>query len=125
MFAQLDANQDGTVDQDELNALTGSTDSSELLSELDSDGDGGLNLDELAALAPPSSGQAFGDLGALRPEDERANDDVLASLIESLSQSAAPSTQDAESGLVARLLAQYQSSASYSSRIGSQLDLSA
>lgn len=131
MFAQLDANSDGSIDQDELSALTGSSDSASLFSELDSDDDGGLNIDELAALAPPPPPpQDAGDLDELFGQldaDGSGNisRDELGRLLDAVGQAASRSAEEEnESGLIAKLLAQYQSSASYQSSIGSQLDLS-
>ncbi|MFP3537524.1 XopAW family type III secretion system calcium-binding effector [Pseudomonas sp. SIMBA_021] len=60
LFAKLDSNGDGAVDQDELkNALSQKSDNGILVSlsknfgDLDSDGSGSLSSDEMAAMAPP------------------------------------------------------------------------
>ncbi|MBU1333104.1 MAG: EF-hand domain-containing protein [Gammaproteobacteria bacterium] len=131
LLTQLDANGDGSIDQDELNAITGSDDSGELLGELDTDGDGNLNLDELSALAPPPPTQPMANLdslfGQITTDGGNAIDQsALGSVFDSLSQNASSDkAASTELGLVAKLLEQYQSSANYSSRIGSQLNLSA
>lgn len=84
-----------TAAQESDSSLT--IDIDELLSQLDANGDGSLDQDELG------------------------------SLLDYIGQAAArrSSAQENESGLIAKLLAQYQSSASYQSSIGSQLNLSA
>ncbi|MEK1905260.1 MAG: EF-hand domain-containing protein, partial [Pseudomonas sp.] len=136
----LDANGDGSIDEEELAALTGSdTDVSSLFSELDGDSDGSLNVDELAALAPPppppppaaeaSSDELFSQLDA--DSSGSISRDELSSLLDSIGQQAQASSKSSSSeeenfsGLIAQLLKQYQSNASYQSSIGSQLDLSA
>lgn len=68
LFAKLDSNGDGAVNQDELNnALSNQGDKGVLVSlsknfsKLDSDGSGSLSSDEMAAMAPPAHhGQAPG-----------------------------------------------------------------
>ena len=133
MFAQLDSNSDGSIDLDELTALAeqANTDVASLFSELDSDGDGGLNIDEMAALAPPPPPQSQANREAQFSQtstDSSANVslDELSSLLDSIAQ--APSRRSKEendSGLIAKLLKQYQNTDSYQASIGSQLNLSA
>ncbi len=78
LFAKLDSNGDGAVDQDELkNALSQKSDNGILVSlsknfsDLDSDGSGSLSSDEMAAMAPP-------------PPKDRAPQDPQANLAEAL-----------------------------------------
>ncbi|NBF08232.1 XopAW family type III secretion system calcium-binding effector [Pseudomonas sp. Fl4BN1] len=65
LFAKLDSNGDGAVDQDELkNALSQKSDNrilvslSKNFSDLDTDGNGSLSSDEMAAMAPPAHDHA-------------------------------------------------------------------
>lgn len=133
MFAKLDANADGSIDAEELSALPAppGTDSSALLAELDSDGDGALNLDELSAMAPPpppptrnaaSSDELYADSSGSISQDE------LSSLLEAVAQQTPSRTggqDDTDSGLIAKLLKQYQDGASYRTSVGSQVNISA
>jgi len=64
LFAKLDSNSDGAVDQDELkSALSQKTDDGLLVSlsknfaDLDSDSSGNLSSEEMAAMAPPPPSQ--------------------------------------------------------------------
>ncbi|NBF01337.1 histidine kinase [Pseudomonas sp. Fl5BN2] len=65
LFAKLDSNGDGAVDQDELkNALSQKSDNrilvslSKNFSDLDTDGNGSLSSDEMATMAPPAHDHA-------------------------------------------------------------------
>lgn len=103
LFAKLDSNGDGAVNQDELNnALSNQGDKGVLVSlsknfsELDSDGSGSLSSDEMAAMAPPAHhGQAPGTeladalLSALDSDgDGVINSDELSSGLSSAGSSA-------------------------------------
>ena len=136
MFATLDANADGSIDAEELSALPAppGADSSALLAELDSDGDGALNLDELSAMAPPpppaqnatNSDELFTRFDA--DSSGNISQDELSSLLEAVAQqtpSRTGSQEDADSGLIAKLLKQYQDGAGYRTSVGSQVNISA
>jgi Ca2+-binding EF-hand superfamily protein len=135
MFAQLDTNSDGSIELDELTALAGqaNSDISSLFSALDADGDGGLNIDEMATLAPPppppqnrsNSEELFNQLDT--DSSSSVSMDELSSLLDSVAQSPSRRTNQEEndSGLIAKLLKQYQSNAGYQTSIGSRLNLSA
>ncbi|WP_265533022.1 XopAW family type III secretion system calcium-binding effector [Pseudomonas saponiphila] len=103
LFAKLDSNGDGAVNQDELNnALSNQGDKGVLVSlsknfsKLDSDGSGSLSSDEMAATAPPAHhGQAPGTeladalLSALDSDgDGVINSDELSSGLSSAGSSA-------------------------------------
>lgn len=80
LFAKLDSNGDGAVDQDELNsALSQKSDDGLLVNlskqfgDLDSDGSGSLNAEEMTAMAPPPP-----------PQDQAPNTDLADALISTL-----------------------------------------
>nr|WP_315449372.1 EF-hand domain-containing protein [uncultured Pseudomonas sp.] len=79
LFAKLDSNGDGAVDQDELNsALSQKSDDGLLVNlskqfgDLDSDGSGNLRAEEMTAMAPPP------------PRDQAPNTDLADALISAL-----------------------------------------
>lgn len=120
LFAQLDSDSDGSVSLDELTSAiesaqgTSGTDLSELFAALDTDEDGSLSLEESAALAPPPP----------PPPGEFSNSQ--GTYAEADTSSTQSSSDEAYGNLVANLLKHYQAgAASYSSRLGSQLNLSA
>ncbi|VVO33216.1 hypothetical protein PS718_05150 [Pseudomonas fluorescens] len=80
LFAKLDSNGDGAVDQDELtSALSQKSDDGLLVNlskqfgDLDSDGSGSLNAEEMTAMAPPPP-----------PQDQAPNTDLADALISAL-----------------------------------------
>ncbi len=80
LFAKLDSNSDGAVDQDELkSALSQKSDDGLLVSlskqfgDLDSDGSGSLSSEEMTAMAPPPP-----------PKDQAPNTDLADALISAL-----------------------------------------
>ncbi|MBP5945562.1 MULTISPECIES: EF-hand domain-containing protein [unclassified Pseudomonas] len=82
LFAKLDSNGDGAVDQDELNsALSQKSDDGLLVNlskqfgDLDSDGSGSLNAEEMTAMAPPPPPP---------PQDQAPNTDLADALISAL-----------------------------------------
>jgi len=80
LFAKLDSNGDGAVDQDELkSALSQKSDDGLLVNlskqfgDLDSDASGSLSIEEMTALAPPPP-----------PQDQAPNTDLADALISAL-----------------------------------------
>jgi Ca2+-binding EF-hand superfamily protein len=146
-FSQLDSDGNGSVALTELSSALGvSSDSSELTSlfgELDSEADGVLSAQETAALAPPpppppaqlqaeDSEQLFSALDS--DSNGSISKDELGSLFDALSSSDKNSNQSGDSStaansgyadLMASLLKQYSENVSYSSKLGSQISLSA
>ncbi len=123
LFAQLDSDSDGSVSLDELAKAiesaqgTSGTDLSELFAALDTDEDGSLSLEESAALAPPPPPP---------PPPPGAFSSSQGTYAEADTSAAQSSSDEAYDNLVANLLKHYQAgAASYSSRLGSQLNLSA
>lgn len=144
LFSQLDSDGDGSVGLAELSSALGvSSDDSDLASlfgELDGDADGVLSAQETAALAPPpppppaqmSSADSEELFSAIDSGSAGSiSKDELSSLFEALTSSDTRSTNASASNasgyteMVASLLKQYSESASYSSKIGSQLSLTA
>ena len=145
LFGQLDSDGDGSIGLAELSSALGvSSDDSDLATlfgELDSDADGVLSAQETAALAPPpppppaqmSSAESEELFSAIDSDsDGSISKDELSSLFEALTSSDKSSSTNAsasnDSGyadMVASLLKQYSESASNSSKIGSQLSLTA
>ena len=80
LFAKLDSNGDGAVDQDELNSALSQKSGDGLLvnlskqfGDLDSDASGSLNAEEMTAMAPPPP-----------PQDQAPNTDLADALISAL-----------------------------------------
>ena len=81
LFAKLDSNGDGAVDQDELKSAVSQTSNDGLLvnlskqfGDLDSDDSGSLSAEEMAAMAPPPP----------PPQDQAPNTDLADALISAL-----------------------------------------
>ncbi|WP_139831951.1 XopAW family type III secretion system calcium-binding effector, partial [Pseudomonas sp. R15(2017)] len=81
LFAKLDSNGDGAVDQDELgSALSQKSNDGLLVSlskqfgDLDSDASGGLSAEEMTAMAPPPP----------PPHDQAPNTELVAVLISAM-----------------------------------------
>ena len=145
LFGQLDSDGDGSVGLAELSSALGvSSDDSDLTTlfgELDGDADGVLSAQETAALAPPpppppaqmssaDSEELFsaidsGSAGSISKDELSSLFEALTSSDKSNSASTSASNDSGYADMVASLLKQYSESASYSSKIGSQLSLTA
>ena len=145
LFSQLDSDGDGSVGLAELSSALGvSSDDSDLATlfgELDSDADGVLSAQETAALAPPpppppaqmssaDSEELFSAIdsdsdGSISKEELSSLFEALTSSDKSSSTNASASNDSGYADMVASLLKQYSESASYTSKIGSQLSLTA